>query len=242
MKAMILAAGKGTRLRPLTDTRPKALVEIQGRTLLELVVERLKKAGVREIIINVHHHAEQIIEFVKKKNAFGLHVAFSVEDELLDTGGGLKKARWFFDDVEMFLLHNVDILTDLNYDRLFKALQTTGALAALAVRRRRTSRYLLFNAQKRLVGWQNVRSGELKIARKTCASFSPLAFSGIHALRREIFDYFPDEPAFSIIDAYLQIAHKAMPVVGVSIDDCRWLDVGKPEELEKAQTLFSDFF
>lgn len=242
MKAMILAAGMGTRLQPLTADRPKALVEIKGKTLLELVIGRLKQFGVKEIIINVHHHAQQIIDFVHKNHDFGLHIAFSVEEALLDTGGGLKKARWFFDDVDSFLLHNVDVLTDLDYSRLFKALRTTNALAALAVRQRKTSRYLLFNAPMHLVGWQNTEKGQLKIARKNCASFRPFSFCGIQALRSKIFDYLPGENVFSMIDAYLRLAHQSLPVVGAQIDDARWLDLGRIETLKQAEILFSDFF
>ena len=241
-KAMILAAGIGSRLRPLTNEMPKALVPIQGKPLLEIVIKRLKTFGVKAVIINVHHHAEQIIEFVKKKDGFGLEVAFSLEEQLLDTGGGLKKARWFFEDADAFLLHNVDVITDMDYSLLFKRLQTTGALASLAVQRRKTNRYLLFDGQMRLVGWQNKQTGTLKIVRRIFPAFRPFAFSGIHALRTKIFDYFPEDDVFSMIDVYLQLAFRSLPVSGVVTGNARWLDVGKLEALEQAAKLFPDFF
>ncbi len=240
-KAMILAAGIGSRLKPLTDEKPKALIPIGGIPLLEIVIERLKSFGIKAIIINVHHHAQQIIDFVKKKHSFGLHIEFSVEDKLLDTGGGLKKARWFFDDVDTFLLHNVDILTDLNYQLLFNRIRETHALSVLAVRQRKTSRYLLFDAQMRLVGWQNIKKGELKVVRKVFPAFTPFAFSGIHALRRKIFEYMPERDAFSMIDLYLELVYKSLPVVGLRTDHSRWLDVGKPEALSRAENKFKDF-
>ena len=240
-KAMILAAGLGSRLRPLTDKTPKALITIQGKTLLELVIGRLKTFGIEEIIINVHHHAQQITDYVQSNNAFGLHIEFSVEDQLLDTGGGFKKVQWFFEDTEMFLLHNVDILTDMDYGLLFNRLQQTHALAALAVRRRKTSRYLLFDPPMRLVGWQNTQTGALKVVRRIFPAFKPFAFSGIHALRKKIFDYMPEDDVFSMIDFYLQLVYRSLPVVGVATDTYRWLDVGKPEGLAEAETLFSDF-
>ena len=240
-KAMILAAGLGSLLRPLTDKTPKALVTIQGKTLLELVIGQLKAFGVEEIIINVHHHAQQIIDYVQKNNGFGLHIEFSVEEQLLDTGGGLKKAQWFFEDTDAFLLHNVDILTDMDYGLLFNRLEQTHALAALAVRRRKTGRYLLFDPPMRLVGWQNTQTGTLKVVRRIFPAFKPFAFSGIHALRREIFDYMPDDSVFSMIDLYLQLVYRSLPVVGAATDQYRWLDAGKPEGLKEAETLFKDY-
>ena len=241
-KAMILAAGLGRRLQPATLNKPKALIEIKGVPLLQIVIERLKAFGIREIIINVHHHAGQIMDFVRKQNRFGLHIAFSVEEHLLDTGGGLKKARWFFEDCDRFLLHNVDILTDMDYGLLFRRLESTAALAALAVRRRKTTRYLLFDGQMRLVGWQNKKTGQLKVVRRIFPAFHPFAFSGIQALRSAIFDYLPEEDVFSMIDVYLSLAYRSLPVTGVITDAYRWLDVGKPQSLTQAETLFSDFW
>ncbi len=241
-KAMILAAGMGRRLRPLTDDKPKALVSLGGKTLLELVIRQLKNFGIRAIIINVHHHAQQIIDFVKRNNSFGLHIEFSFEERLLNTGGGLKKARWFFEDSETFLLHNVDVLTDMNYQVLFAHLRSTHALAALAVRKRKTNRYLLFDAQMRLTGWQNIQSGKLKIVRKIFPAFRPFAFSGIQALRSKIFEFFPEQDVFSLIDVYLQLAYRSYPIVGVVNNKDRWLDVGKPETLHAAEQIFADFF
>ena len=242
MKAMILAAGLGTRLRPLTNDRPKALVEIGGTTLLELNIRRLKQVGVRAIIINVHHHAQQIIDFVKARNAFGLHIEFSVEEELLDTGGGLKKASLFFADVPYFLVHNVDVLSDLNYPDLFACLQKKEALACLAVRRRKTQRYLLFNDRLELAGWQNVQSAEKRLVTPGEENLKPFSFMGIQALSNQIFNYFPERKKFSLIEAYLQLAGLKQKVCGLVAQKARWLDVGKKESLSQAQQLFKEWF
>src|SRR5882724_8194141 len=175
MKAMILAAGLGTRLRPLTDNIPKALVELNGRTLLEITIERLKSFGATEVIINVHHHAEQLAAFVKSKNNFGLRIELSREDDLLlDTGGGLKKATWFFQEgnsLEPFLLHNVDVLSNIDFHQMLDGHKKTAALATLAVQQRPSSRQLLFDDHGLLV--DRSPSGT---AIPGCA---PLAFAGI---------------------------------------------------------------
>ena len=241
MKAMILAAGLGTRLRPLTNDRPKALVEIGGTTLLELNIRRLKQAGVRAIIINVHHHAQQIIDFVKARNAFGLHIEFSVEEELLDTGGGLKKASWFFADVPYFLVHNVDVLTDLNYSKLMGCLENENALACLAVRKRKTTRYLLFDRHMQLAGWQNVQSAEKRFTSSVRVNLKPLSFLGVQALSTKIFDFLPNQSKFSLIDAYLQLATLGFKIRGLIDNEARWIDVGKKPSLKEAEQLFADW-
>jgi len=238
---MILAAGRGTRLHPLTEHKPKALVTVGGRALLELVIERLKKFGVTSLIINVHHHARQIIDFVKQHDSFGIHIEFSVEEELLDTGGGLKKARPFFDDADYFLLHNADVLTDMDYSRLFTSLQSSSALACLAIRRRKTSRYLLFDPQFRLCGWQNVKTDSLRLVKPDLKEYQPFSFMGVQALSVKIFDYLPERRVFSLIDAYLQIAEKNKTILGLAEEKARWLDLGKMENLKQAEQLFSDF-
>src|ERR1700730_11225643 len=155
MKAMILAAGLGTRLRPLTDDRPKALVEVAGHTLLEITLLRLRQFGIREVIVNVHHFAEMIVEYLKKNDNFGLRIEISREEVLLDTGGGLKKAAWFFledsnHSDEPFILHNVDVLSTIDIERMVQSHRENQALATLAVQERETSRYLLFDAQNQL--------------------------------------------------------------------------------------------
>ncbi len=242
MKAMVLAAGLGTRLRPLTDDRPKALVQIKGHPLLELVLKRLKKAGFEEVIINLHHHGQQIVDFLEAHHNFGLNIAFSWEDRLLDTGGAVKKARWFFKDCQSFLLHNVDVLTDLDYRQLFENLRQKKALACLAVRQRKTSRYLLFNEQMQLYGWKNDLTGEKRFVKPDVFNLTAYSFMGVHALSTEIFNYFPAKNIFSLIEFYLNVAEEGKKIVGFPAQDCRWLDVGKPQSLQQAHQLFKDWF
>lgn len=244
MKAMLFAAGLGTRLRPLTNDRPKALVEVKGVTLLEVAIRRLVAAGCREIIINVHHFAEQVIDFVEKKGQFGIEITISNEQELLlDTGGGLKKAAWFFDDGQPFLVCNADVLTDLNLADFYNHHLKSGAIATLAVRRRQTSRYFLFDENMRLCGWQNAKTGEERLVDNWDSpifnasiphTFQPLAFSGIHAISPALFNWMPagDGP-FSIIDVYLEAAQTGL-VFGHDHSADEWLDVGKPEALTAA--------
>ncbi|MDR1516580.1 MAG: nucleotidyltransferase family protein, partial [Dysgonamonadaceae bacterium] len=212
MKALIFAAGLGTRLKPLTDKQPKALVSIAGKPLLQHVIEKLKAAGFDEIIVNIHHFGSQIIDFVRQNNAFGIRVEFSDEREkLLDTGGGIKKAARFFDDGKPFLIHNVDILSNVDLRAFYQQHLRNASLATLLTNRRETSRYLLFDADDSLQGWINKRSGEVKSPHDNFApeNYRELAFSGIHALSPEIFDEmasFPD--TFSIIDFYLSLCAK----------------------------------
>ena len=177
MKAMILAAGLGTRLKPLTDTIPKALVEINGKTLLEHSIDHLKFFGVKDVIINVHHFPGRIISFLKKKKKFGLNIEVSDErDELLDTGGGFKKASWFFKDGGPFVVRNVDVLSDTNLGAMLEFHKKHKPLATLAVRNRETSRYMLFNERWELIGWTNVSTGERKLSRKITSGCIPLPF------------------------------------------------------------------
>ncbi|MBN2423906.1 MAG: nucleotidyltransferase family protein [Calditrichaceae bacterium] len=235
MKAMILAAGIGSRLRPLTDTRPKALIEINGVTLLERTISGLKSFGIGEIIINVHHFPELITGFLKQKNYFDIRIEISAEPRLLDTGGGLRRAGWFFDDDQPFLLHNVDVLTNLDYRELYDELARKSALAVLAVRQRDTSRYFLFDGQNRLGGWQNVQNNEKIIACAEDKPLIPLSFMGIQVLSPEIFNHMPRQSRFSMVDVYLQAAKAGQPVYGLDCGAYNWLDVGKPESLKKAQ-------
>ncbi|MGB1243748.1 MAG: sugar phosphate nucleotidyltransferase, partial [Chitinophagales bacterium] len=167
MKAMIFAAGLGTRLRPLTNDKPKALVEVNGKPLLEIVILQLKRYGFRDIVVNVHYFAKQIIRFLEAKNNFGIHIQISDEsDLLLETGGGLQKAKHFLcSDDEPFLVHNVDILSDINLKALYQSHLEGSPLATLVVRNRKTSRYLLFDETNRLCGWKNVKTGEVRMMR-----------------------------------------------------------------------------
>ncbi len=248
---MLFAAGLGTRLRPLTDDRPKALVEVNGTPLLEIAIRRLTAAGCREIIVNVHHFAEQIIGFLKKNNHFGIRIAISDEREaLLETGGGLKKAAWFFDDEKPFLVCNTDVLTNLDLQKFYQKHLESGALATLAVRNRPSSRSFLFDEKMHLTGWQNTKTGEtrwcnpkhtntqtLKHSNTQTPKHTPFAFSGIHALNPAIFDWMPDEEQkFSIVETYLQAA-ATETILGYPHDEDFWFDVGKPETLAKAEAI-----
>ncbi len=236
---MILAAGLGSRLRPLTNDKPKALVEINGRPMLELLILRLKKFGVNEIIINVHHFADRIINFLEQNKKFGLRIAVSSEKKLLDTGGGLKQARCFFDPEESFLLHNVDVLTDLDYLQLFSAHQKNNALATLAVRTRPTSRYLLFDANNDLCGWKNLKTNEVRMTRQPDGKTRPLSFMGMHMISPEIFDFFPEKDIFSIIDLYLELAADERIIKGFPADHYQWVDMGKKTDLKEAERLLA---
>ncbi len=242
MKAMIFAAGLGTRLKPLTHDKPKALVEINGTPLLEIVIERLKQFGFTDIIINIHHKAQQIIDFTKTKNNFHINIAFSDEsDKLLDTGGGLKKADWFFNDDEAFLLCNVDILSDIDLKALYQYHKNADALVTLAVNNSKNSRSLLFNENNHLKGWMNHETGETKPPRSDTGSLSPLTFSGIHVISPRIFGLIEEEGAFSVIDLYLRLAQKHV-ISGFRHDSKHWLDVGTHENLEKAMSIIKQVY
>jgi len=239
MKAMIFAAGLGTRLAPLTKDKPKAMVEVNGVPLLEICIRRLMKYGCTDIIINVHHFAETIIHFLKEKNNFGINITISDErDALLETGGGLKKAAWFFDDGQPFLVCNVDVITDMDFGKLYRTHLESWAIATLATRTRETSRYLLFDEENTLQGWKNVKTGEVRLPTGSTADLRPFAFSGIQVMNPAIFDVMRQTGKFSIIETYLNLVPhhtlKAYPH-----DGDMWLDVGKPESLAKATRLLS---
>lgn len=238
MKAMIFAAGLGTRLKPITDVIPKALVPIQGKPLLALVIERLKDFGVTEIIVNVHHFAEQIIDFLKAHNNFGIRIEISDEsDLLLDTGGGLKKAAWFFNDGKPFLVHNVDILSNLDLGAMYQAHLAADALVTLAVTDRLSSRGLLFNAAHELCGWQNLKTQEVKWARDSFGQAHVFSFSGVHIISPEIFNLMDKDGKFPIMDEYLRIAHDRVLKAFVHDPDL-WMDVGKHDSLEQAEHMW----
>ncbi len=237
MKAMIFAAGLGTRLFPLTSDKPKALVKVQGVPLLEIVIRRLIRFGYTDILVNVHHFAKQVIRFLEEKQHFAIRIAISDErGQLLETGGGLKKASWFFDDGQAFLLHNADVLSDIDLNALRNAHLQSGALATLAVRRRQSSRYLLFDRQQILHGWVNVKSGDMRLARQESQNLRLWAFSGIHMISPKIFGSMPKEEVFSIIDLYLKTAGSEQ-IMAFPHDDSLWVDVGKIANLEKAEAV-----
>lgn len=258
MKAMIFAAGLGTRLRPLTDDRPKALVTLNGRTLLEITMERLRTFGVSEVIVNAHHFADQIVSFLATKGNFGMRIEVSREEELLDTGGGLKKAAWFFQKSgdEPFIVHNVDVLSMIDLARMVEFHRERDALATLAVQQRATSRPLLFDGEGQLA-----RRGEAKDAQGLKPSslgaadgpakavpflqnsgngpcrpaVEPLAFCGIHVISPSIFAKLDESGAFSIIDAYVRLAKEGEKVHGFRTDAAYWRDLGRPEHLAEAE-------
>jgi NDP-sugar pyrophosphorylase family protein len=234
VKAMILAAGLGTRLRPLTNHRPKALVEIAGRTLLQITLERLRSFGVREVILNTHHFADQMQDYLAAHANFGMRVEISREDELLDTGGGLKHAAWFFaNSDEPFLLHNVDVLSTIDLAAMVRFHREQNALATLAVQDRPTSRYLLFDRDGLLCGRRAGLDGTPELARAVEA-VQALAFSGVHVLSPRIFPKLTEDGAFSIIDAYLRLAGTGERIAAFPADAYYWRDLGKPESIAQA--------
>ncbi len=254
MKAMILAAGLGTRLLPLTDERPKALVMVAGRTLLEIVLARLRAFGVREVIVNAHHYAEMIIEYLKANDHFGMRIEVSREEELLDTGGGLKKAAYFFSDsLEPFILHNVDVISTIDLGRMMRFHTEENALATLAVQERESSRLLLFDEPGLLCGrraergsWsprsenpdihptdEDLSVGTPDLGHPT-EQAQALAFCGIHVLSPQIFAKMNEEGAFSIIDAYIRLAAQGEKIIAYRADDCYWRDLGRPESILQA--------
>jgi NDP-sugar pyrophosphorylase family protein len=237
MKAMILAAGLGTRLRPLTNDRPKALVEVAGRTLLEVALARLRTFGVSEVIVNVHHFADMVVAYLKAHDNFGMRIEVSREDTLLDTGGGLKKAGWFFLEdskrEEPFLLHNVDVISTIDLGRMVQSHKQSKALATLAVQERETSRYLLFDEQLQLCGRRAGRDQKPEIARPSERT-QALAFSGIHIITPRLLAMMREEGIFSIIDSYLRLAASGEKIVAFRADEYYWRDLGKPADLRQA--------
>ena len=236
MRAMLFAAGKGTRLRPITDRLPKALVPVAGKPLLAIIIERLRNAGVEEIVINIHHFGEQILDYLSN-NDFGVNISVSDEREsLLDTGGGLKKAVPLFSSSnEPILLHNVDILSNADIALFYEKSSTQAA--TLLVSSRKTSRYLLFDENNCLRAWQNVMTGEVRTpyADINLGRLRPYAFSGIHCFSPSLFPFmeiFADR--FSLIDFYLQVCDKVDVKCEVK-PDLRMLDVGKIDTLERAE-------
>ena len=238
MKAMIFAAGIGSRLKPLTDNMPKALIPVNGKPMLEHVILKLKAFGFDQIVINIHHLGEQIIDFLKANNNFGIQIFISDEkDYLLDTGGGLKKAQQFLQRDEPFLIHNADIISDIDLKKLYDSHLENNPLATLLVSQRETSRYLLFDKSNKLCGWRNRETGEIK-------SFYPYfdpshyqeyAFGGIHVLSPQIFDWLQEWTGrFSIINFYLSVCAKTNIRAYVA-EDLHLLDIGKPETLAQAE-------
>jgi NDP-sugar pyrophosphorylase family protein len=255
-KAMVFAAGLGTRLRPLTNDRPKALVTVAGRTLLEITLARLRGFGVTEAIVNVHHFADQVVDYLEANRNFGMRIEISREEILLDTGGGLKKAAWFFQESEAdatqpFLVHNVDVLSTIDLAQMVAFHRQHNALATLAVQHRQTSRPLLFGAQGQLCGRATkdippppkslgapgpslLGTGDTTNAGDTGPG-TALAFSGIHVVSPRIFPKLEEEGAFSIINAYIRLANQGESILAYRTEGAYWRDLGRPENLAEAE-------
>ena len=236
MKAMIFAAGLGTRMRPLTNDRPKALVEVKGIPLLEINIRRLIHFGVREIIINTHHFADKIDAFLDSRDRFGIRIVTSHEAEKpLETGGGLKKAAWFFDDRQPFFVCNADILSNIDLNKMYNVHVASDALATYATQQRTTSRYMLHNTEGVLCGWMNTGTKRVRMG-KMATELDMLSFSCFHVINPAVFQTTPDGDYFSMIDWYIQICgtHK---ILSYRHDDDVWCDVGKPETLIEAANI-----
>ncbi|WP_291098396.1 MULTISPECIES: nucleotidyltransferase family protein [unclassified Empedobacter] len=236
MKAMIFAAGLGTRLKPFTDNHPKALAVVNGKPLLQRNIEYLKSFGINEIVINVHHFADQIIEFLEDNNYFGIEITISDEtDQVLETGGGLVKAKANFE--EDFLVMNVDILTDLNLDKFIKAHQENKALVTLAVSNRNSSRKLFFNEQNELKGWRNLKTEEEIKAVDSLDNCKDLAFSGIHVISPTLFYKITEKGKFSIMKVYMDLM-QTESIIGFDHSGGILIDVGRPESVLEAEQYF----
>jgi len=231
MKGMIFAAGLGTRLSPITQKIPKALVQINGKPLLQIVIEKFLSAGIDEIIINVHHFAGQIKEFLRSQNNFGVKITISDEtNELLETGGGLKKVSSAFQIDEPILIHNVDIISNINLGKFINSFDKNKYAALLAVQNRKSSRKLLFNNEGILCGWKNIKTGEIMLSRDE-NELNELSFSGIQIIHPRLFQYFPEWKIFSIIDLYLRAA-QFLNIIAYEHNNDLVYDVGKIEDLK----------
>ena len=246
MKAMIFAAGLGTRLRPLTDTMPKALVPVGGTPLLEILMKKMIASGVSDVVINIHHFGEQIVDFIEQNRSFGINVQFSDErTELLETGGGIKYAAPLLTagstQNEHFLIHNVDILSNLDLGAFYKSCRPDAA-AMLVVSCRETQRYLLFNEEDRLVGWTNIKTGEVKspYPNLDVGKCKRYAFAGIHLISSHLFPHFDKWGSkFSIIEFYLSVCHEE-PIYAHICTDLKLMDVGKQDTLSKAESFVKE--
>ncbi|WP_303917711.1 nucleotidyltransferase family protein [Draconibacterium sediminis] len=238
MQAMLFAAGLGTRLKDETADKPKALVEVGGKPLLQHAIEKLSAEGATRIVVNVHHFAPQVIDFINSKS-WSVPVLISDEsDKLLETGGGLKFASQLFAAGEPILIYNVDILSNINLHDVLAQHTQSNAIASLVVRQRETQRYFKFDSEHNLVGWINKKTGETKISRpENFQEALEMAFSGIHIVEPQIFDFMPDEDRFSIVQVYLELA-KTKNIRGYFDTSELWMDVGKPAQLEEARELF----
>jgi len=237
MKAFILAAGLGTRLFPFTSDKPKALVELNGITLLERAIRKVNELEVSEIIVNVHHFGDQVIDYLNKKKNFNLPLTISDErEELLDTGGAILKARQLLENNGPFLVYNVDVLSSIDLKALMDFHNRKAGIATLSVRERATQRYLVFNPEMLLSGWRNVKTGEERLVRND-KRLTNFAFSGIQIIEPEIFSLITETGKFSLIQLYLRLA-KSENIYGYHDQSELWMDLGKPEQLAAAEKLY----
>jgi len=234
MRAMVLAAGLGTRLRPLTDSRPKALVKIGGRPLLDITLSRLRKFGINDVVINAHHFADMLSDYLDAHQNFAMHIEVSREDVLLDTGGGLKNAAHFFaDSNQPFLLHNVDVLSNIDFRAMVQLHLEQNALATLAVQQRASSRQLLFDGDAQLCGRRTKGAADELV--RPAGQITSLAFSGIHVISPRIFALMKEEGMFSVVDVYLRLAAEGEKIIAFRADEYYWRDLGTLESLRAAE-------
>ena len=239
MKAMIFAAGLGTRLQELTTAKPKALVYLNGKPLIQHCIEKLRNTGVSDIIINVFHYPELIIDFVRHNKNFGIHIEFSDESsELLDTGGGLMKAKHFFKGSESFFVCNTDVISDIDLNVMLTHHLASDSLATLAVRNRETSRYFLFDETQTLKGWENRKSSERIVHTADDTPLTPLAFSGIQLVNSDFFKLCKQEGKFSITKSWIELS-KHNIIKGYLHDNDYWFDLGTPQALVTAEDYFN---
>ncbi len=234
INAMIFAAGFGSRLKPLTDHRPKALVEVAGMPLLEIALRKMERLGIPKVVVNVHHHADQMFDFLNHFKSSQMEVLISHEqDQILDTGGGLLKARHLFDAQASILLYNVDILTNANLNKFIESHLNANHSVSLMVKHRKASRFLLFDDQMHLAGWRQADgSGETRLSNKQ--TLKPFGFQGIHIIKPSLFDHMTEQGSFPIVPFYLRVAGE-LPIVGYESADSDWFDIGTPKKLAVAE-------
>ncbi|MFO8054351.1 MAG: nucleotidyltransferase family protein [Bacteroidales bacterium] len=236
LNAFIFAAGLGSRLKPFTGEKPKALVEVNNTTLLERAINKLSQAGIQDIVINIHHFGDQILDFLNKRPFQNVNIKISDEqDLLLDTGGGLKKAMELLNPQHPFIAYNVDIISNIDLTEMIQFHKARAPLATLAVRSRKSSRYLLFDNQNRLKGWQNSKTGKQILLQDNPKTLRKQAFSGIQIIQPEIFKRMPGKNVFSVIELYLEMARE-YDIIAYNHDHSAWFDVGTPEKLKQAES------
>ncbi len=239
MKAMIFAAGLGSRLKPLTDSTPKALVKVNNKPMLEWIIRKLKKADISNIIINVHHFADQIINFLNSNNHFGINIEISHEKELLDTGGGLKKAAWFFDGEDDFIVHNTDVLSEIDLKQLYLDHKINKSDVTLCVRKRKTNRYLLFDDSNQLCGWTSEKEKKVLWVNDPIHSFNKVSFCGIQIISTALLKNFNPKEIFPIIPEYLRWANN-YKINAYNSDLVKWIDIGKSKNINSVKDIFKE--